>query len=221
MKRNVLKVLSLTLLILTLSVSLTYAAPKTTILRDNYGVPHIFANTLDGLYSGFGYAIAQDRLYQLEMFKRTYWGRLSEVYGEGLLAFDQGNRRDGFTVKEMQKQISNNLKPYHKIAIKAFAAGINRYIKEALADKANKLPKEFHDFGIDPEEWTDADVAANFLSVMGLFMDGSAELQNASMLQYLTERYGAKQAAAFFQRLGLGNRPLKSDHHGFANHGVT
>jgi len=198
MKRNVLRILSLSLLILTLSVSLTYAAPKATILRDNYGVPHIFADTLVGLYFGFGYAIAQDRLYQLEMFKRTYWGRLSEVYGESFLAFDQGNRRDGFTAKEMQKQISKYLKPYHKTAIKAFAAGINRYIKEALADRANKLPKEFHYFGVDPEEWTNADVAANFLSVMGLFMDASGELQNASMLQYLTERYGAQQAAVLF-----------------------
>lgn len=208
MKRNVLKVLSLSLLILILSVSLTFAAPKATILRDNYGVPHIFANTLDGLYSGFGYAIAQDRLYQLEMFKRTYWGRLSEVYGEGLLAFDQGNRRDGFTVKEMKKQISKNLKPYHKTALKAFAAGINRYIKEALADRTNKLPKEFHHFGFDPEEWTDADVAANFLSVMGLFMDGSGELQNASMLQYLTELYEAEQADALFNDWVWVNDPL-------------
>jgi penicillin G amidase len=198
MRRSFVRILPLAFVVLALSCLPALAAPKATIMRDSYGVPHIFANTLDGLYTGFGYAVAQDRLYQIEMFRRTYWGRLSEVYGDSLLAFDQANRRDGFTKKEMQKQISKYLKSYHKKAIKAFAAGINRYIKEALADRANKLPKEFHYFGFDPEEWADVDVAANFLGIMGLFMDASGELQNASMYQYLSEHYGAEQAAALF-----------------------
>jgi acyl-homoserine lactone acylase PvdQ len=66
---------------------------EATIKRDNYGVPHIYSHTLEGLYFGYGYALAQDRLFQIEILRRTYWGRLSEIYGEELLAFDQSNRR--------------------------------------------------------------------------------------------------------------------------------
>ena len=214
MKRNILKVLLLSFMVLTLSVSMVYAdhkdhrGHKAMIARDSYGVPHIFSNTLAGLYSGYGYAVAQDRLYQIEMFKRTYWGRLSEVYGDGLLAFDQGNRRDNLTLQQIKKQISKNLRPEHQKAIQAFAAGINRYIGEALADRANKLPKEFQDFAFDPELWSNADVVANFLSVMGLFMDGSGELDNASMLQYLTNQYGASQATLLFNDWAWGLDPL-------------
>ena len=176
----------------------TAAPPQATIVRDNYGVPHIYSETLEGLYYGYGYAAASDRLYQMEMFRRTFWGRLSEVYGEKLLAFDQGNRRDNLTLREVKQQIES-LEPELQTVLRSFAAGINGYIAEALADRANKLPQEFQQFGFDPEPWGAEDVAADFLSVMGFFMDISGELANASMLNYLTERYGADQARVMFQ----------------------
>jgi penicillin amidase len=173
------------------------AAPQAKIVRDSFGVPHIYADSLEGLFFGYGYAAAQDRLYQMEMFRRTYWGRLSEVYGEKLLAFDQSNRRDNFTLREMQRQVEA-LDPELQTVLRSFAAGINAYITEALADRANKLPKEFHHFGFEPEPWNAEDVAADFLSVMGFFMDISGELANASMLNYLTERYGKEKGRIMF-----------------------
>jgi len=75
----------LALIFLVSSVGATQNS-EITIKRDNYGVPHIYAQSIKGLYYGYGYAVAQDRLYQIEMFRRTYWGRLTEVYGEDLLA---------------------------------------------------------------------------------------------------------------------------------------
>jgi penicillin amidase len=168
-----------------------------TIKRDNYGVPHIYAQSIKGLYYGYGYAVAQDRLYQIEMFRRTFWGRLTEVYGQDLLAFDQSNRRDNLTRDEITRQISN-LDPEVKTAMRSFAAGINAYIVEALVDRNNKLPKEFHQFGFDPELWTSEDVAADFLSVMGFFMDLTGELANASMLSYLANTYDPEKAQAIF-----------------------
>ena len=75
-------------------------ASKATIIRDNYGVPHVYSNTLEGLFFGYGYATAQDRLFEMEMFRRTFWGRLSEVLGEQLIPFDQGNRRDNLSLTE-------------------------------------------------------------------------------------------------------------------------
>ena len=198
MKTKVFRVSSFVLLIFAWSVSVSLAGPQAKIVRDNYGVAHIYSNTLEGLFFGYGYAAAQDRLYEMEMFRRTYWGRLSEVYGEKLVAFDESNRRDNLTFRQIKQQIET-LKPEVQTVLGAFAAGINSYITEALNDRANKLPKEFHQFGFDPEPWTGEDVAADFLSVMGFFMDVSGELFNAQMLNYLTERYGNEKAKAVFQ----------------------
>ena len=187
--------------------SVAFAAPpQAKIVRDNYGVPHIYADTLEGLYFGYGYAAAQDRLYQMEMFRRTFWGRLSEVYGEKLVPFDQSNRRDNLNLREVKQQIET-LEPELQTALRAFAAGINGYIQEALADRANKLPKEFQQFGFDPEPWSSEDVAADFLSVMGFFMDVSGEAANGSMLNFLTERYGPKKAQAIFDDWCWGYDP--------------
>lgn len=198
MKKKAFRVSCLVLLILVWSVSVSLAGPQAKIVRDNYGVAHIYSNTLEGLFFGYGYAAAQDRLYEMEMFRRTFWGRLSEVYGEKLLAFDESNRRDNLTFRQIKQQIET-LTPELRTVLGAFAAGINSYITEALGDRANKLPKEFHQFGFDPEPWTGEDVAADFLSVMGFFMDVSGELFNAQMLNYLTERYGNEKAKAIFQ----------------------
>jgi penicillin amidase len=179
---------------------------QATIKRDNYGAPHIYSDTTKGLFFGFGYALAQDRLYQIEMFRRTFWGRLSEVYGDTLLPFDQSNRRDNLTPAEVRRQIGE-LDHEVQEAIAGFSAGINHYITEAMEEKSLKLPKEFHHFGFVPEPWVPEDVIANFLSVMGFFMDVSSELMNAAMLNYLNERYGPDKARAIFDDWCWGYDP--------------
>ena len=194
---------------LTLSVSVGAAigaTAKATITRDNYGVPHVHSESLEGLFFGFGYATATDRLFQMEMFRRTFWGRLAEVLGEKLLPFDQGNRRDNLTLNEVKQQIEK-LRPELQTILRSFASGINAYISEAKKDPATKMPKEFIDHGFKPEPWSSEDVAADFLSVMGFFMDVSAELANASVLQFLTERHGAEKGKAIFDDWAWGNDP--------------
>lgn len=47
-------------------------ADQVMIIRDNYGVPHIFASTKEGLAFGAGYAMAQDRLWQADVFRRSF-----------------------------------------------------------------------------------------------------------------------------------------------------
>ena len=106
--------------------------------------------------------------FQMEMFRRTFWGRLSEVLGEKLLPFDQGNRRDNLNLAQIKRQIEG-LRPQVQTVMKSYAAGINAYIAEAVADPENKLPKEFKDLGFTPATWSSEDVAADFLSVMGFF----------------------------------------------------
>ena len=59
------------------------------IIRDTYGVPHIYAKNEPDLYFALGYAMAQDRLWQMEFYRRLGHGRLSEVLGEDWVKVDR------------------------------------------------------------------------------------------------------------------------------------
>ena len=76
-----------------------------TITRDAYGVPNVRAGSADDAWFGVGYAVAQDRLVELELFRRSTRGRLAEVLGEGRLASDIVARRDFYTPAELRAQI--------------------------------------------------------------------------------------------------------------------
>ena len=62
------------------------------IRRDHYGMPHVYAKTTFGLFHGYGYVVAQDRLFQMEMARRSTQGRVAEVLGPKFVAFDKGIR---------------------------------------------------------------------------------------------------------------------------------
>ena len=59
------------------------------VLRDPWGVPHIYAQSLDDLFFSQGYVQAQDRLWQMEMYRRAGEGRLSEILGPDALVHDR------------------------------------------------------------------------------------------------------------------------------------
>ena len=80
-----------------------------TITRDAYGVPSIRAGSDYDAWWGVGYAVAQDRLFQLEAFRRATSGRLAEVNGAGSLRDDVIARRDYYTDAEIQQQKTVNL----------------------------------------------------------------------------------------------------------------
>ena len=69
------------------------------IIRDDYGVPHIFSNSKEGLAFGAGYAIAQDRLWQADVFRRQATGRLAEL-GLANIEYDFWNRLYGYSKEE-------------------------------------------------------------------------------------------------------------------------
>src|SRR4051812_22662595 len=62
------------------------------VIRDSWGVPHIYAQSTDDLFFAQGYVMAQDRLWQMEMWRRAAEGRLAEVVGESALARDRQAR---------------------------------------------------------------------------------------------------------------------------------
>src|SRR5215216_3678065 len=85
--------ITLTLVTIFLSTSITASATNTgfttlnvngeavKIYRDDFGIPHIFAETNRGLFEAYGYTVAQDRLWQLELNRRAARGRLAEIFG--------------------------------------------------------------------------------------------------------------------------------------------
>ncbi len=172
-------------------------APLTTIYRDQYGTPHIFADDNYGVYYGYGYALATDRLFQLEMLKRTTEGRVSEVLGEKYLALDTHIRRS-YDHRAISQQL-DNADGKNKEVLDAYAAGFNYRINEVLKDKDGLLPAEFvfHDFS--PEYWSAYDVAMVFIgSIAHRYSDFNSELDNLKLLKHLQQRHDKKTAWQIF-----------------------
>ena len=113
------------------------------IIRDGYGIPHIYAQNETDLFFGMGYAMAQDRLWQMEFHRRLGSGRVSELFGEDFVKVDRYFRM--LTAKGMRKEIPPELAPMAR----SFAHGINAYM-DSLGDD---LPAEFKLLGYRPEPW--------------------------------------------------------------------
>ena len=80
------------------------ASGQVTIRRDEYGMPHVYAATVHGIFYGYGYAVAQDRLFQMEMARRATQGKTAEVLGPSMVAFDK-SIRGNFSPERIQRQL--------------------------------------------------------------------------------------------------------------------
>ncbi len=176
-----------------LTFGLIAAAQAATvdIVRDKWGVPHIFipatfggkTTQLKALAFAQGYATAQDRMVQLEFFRRAGKGRLSEIafLGAGFLPGDIVARRDGFTDAEFEKQFKK-LPSKGRLMLQSFADGVNRFLVEVDADPS-KAPAEFGLLGLDPAPWSVTDsLAIAMLQIRRFGQNGGNELDNARLL---------------------------------------
>ena len=150
------------------------------IYRDDFGRPHIFARTNRGLFTAYGYAVAEDRLWQLELNRRAARGKLAEIFGPDLVATDRLIRTVGYTDGELDEQVTM-LSPADRLAFEAYVAGINRYLQSISADPVARLPFEFFALGgatpLIPEPWTVRHAAAVAAFVIRRFSDsGGREL---------------------------------------------
>lgn len=173
---------------------------EVTVIRDAYGVPHLYAKNNSDLYEAYGYVMAKDRLFQLEMFRRANEGTVSEIFGKDYLSKDEQTRRDGYSDEEIEEMLADVDEEY-QLLISKFADGISRYVKEALQNPDEKLSKEFHDHQLVPREWTSTDIVRLYMSTMTFFMDNHQELTNAEILAGLEENYGKETALAMFDDL--------------------
>ncbi len=139
---------------------------RVEIIRDNLGVPHIFARTKEDAVFAQGYVHAQDRLWQMEFNRRITGGRLSEVVGKATLDNDLFLRTMGF--RRVAEQEWNMLDADAKSMMEAYARGVNAFI----STHQDNLPPEFALLGFKPEPWTPVDSIA-WGKVMALNLSGN------------------------------------------------
>ncbi len=125
-----------------------------TIQRDDWGIPHVFAESDEDLFFGFGYATAQDRLFQLDYLRRRALGQLAQVLGPEGLELDLVARTVGLHL--IAEQEWKSLPDETRRLITAFSNGINALIH----DSADKLPIEFDLLGYRPLPWRPVDSLA-------------------------------------------------------------
>ncbi len=123
------------------------------ILRDRYGIPHIFAGNMEDASFALGFVHAQDRLWQMEMSRRIAAGRLSEIVGPGGLETDRFLRTLG--VRRTAEANLRALDGESRKLLDAYAAGVNAFIASSPV-----LPPEFWLTGARPEPWVPADSVA-------------------------------------------------------------
>jgi penicillin G amidase len=173
-------------------------APGVTITRDAYGVPNVRASTDRDLWLGVGYAMAQDRLAQLELFRRGTQGRLAEVLGESRLEADIVARRDYYTLPELRRQL-RALPAALRTRFDAYADGINLWLDRLKADPSLR-PNELVLLNLDMAPWRAVDSAAIGVQLARTIpSDDGRELENWEALR----RLGARR---FAQLLPLRRR---------------
>ena len=148
------------------------------IIRDIHGVPHIFARNEPDLFFAMGYAMAQDRLWQMDLHRRIGAGRLAEILGQKALEVDRYFR----TLSAAQK--NRPLPPNLAFMVESFAAGINAFIE----NRNDRLPLEFKLLGYQPEPWSPHDYFSVYTLInWGLSIGWRVDLTAAEVLRKVKE----------------------------------
>lgn len=148
---------------------------RVTVRRDERGIPYISAENDEDLYFAQGYATASDRLWQMDLFRRTARGELAEILGSAALEEDKRHRTFGFAQAADAEVAQATAKS--RALLEAYAKGVNAYI-ESLNPKS--MPPEFQLLQYTPRPWTPADS----LIVVKLFFES---LSNTWRLDVMRE----------------------------------
>jgi penicillin G amidase len=158
------------------------------VVRDRWGVPHIFGDTVADVHFALGYSHAQDRLWQMEMNRRIAAGRLAEILGEPALDTDKFLRTLG--IRRFAEATQRNLDQETTDTLNAYVAGVNAFIKT----NTRTLPPEFLILGVKPEPWTAADSIA-WVKMMAWDLGGN--WRNELTRMQLTQKLSPQQIAEF------------------------
>jgi penicillin amidase len=177
------------------------------ILRDPWGVPHVFADTEEAGFFGWGYACAEDRRLQMDLARRKGAGRLAEVFGPDWVRSDREARIAGYTA--YAGEAFAKLPAEMQVWLRAYAAGVNAW----TAANREAVSRRFEPLGADPESWTPADcllAARAVLSLgtwyphdLGLGTGGNGHTGRSWRLQQLltgTHSYGVEDFESLVHR---------------------
>lgn len=175
----------------------SFAGSPIRIIRDEFGVPHVYARNERDLFFGYGYVTAEDRLFQIEMLRRSVQGRVSEVMGAKFLELDRVALRDGYSILEVEARLAT-ANPRHRDLLEMFARGVNARLAEVRRDPG-LVPVEFIEFKFRPSDWTAADVASVFIGTMAVrYSDFTSEMDNLNLANFLSEKFGNETAKKIF-----------------------
>jgi penicillin amidase len=157
------------------------------VIRDEWGIPHIYAQNDDDLFLAQGYVMAQDRLWQMEMWRRWHEGRLSEIFGPEAFNYDLRTRQMMFRGPWDESEWTS-YHPDGERIFTAYANGVNAYIEQ----HRDNLPVEFQLTGVEPDPWTAKTVVLRWAAVGLSSVRGHAisEIQLAMRVDQL----GAEEA---------------------------
>jgi penicillin amidase len=159
---------------------------RVEIIRDNWGVPHIYAANTDDLFFAQGWITAKDRLFQIDLWRRAGSGKLAEVAGPSAVGRDRIARLlryRGDWNKEWESYA-----PDARQIVTAFVNGINAYIRTLNG----KRPVEFQMAGYDPGLWKPEDVAGRLAALEvthNLTAEISRAIEIANFGEALTEKF--------------------------------
>ncbi|MCU0341982.1 MAG: penicillin acylase family protein, partial [Spirosomaceae bacterium] len=146
------------------------------IVRDRWGISHIYAQNEHDLFMVQGYVAASDRLFQLEIWRRQATGTVAELLGAKEIKRDIGTRLFKFR-GNLQAELSH-YHPRSAQIIKAFVAGINARVAETR-QHPDQLPFEFKVLNTLPDFWTPDIVISRHQGLLGNVRD---ELSNARIV---------------------------------------
>ena len=156
------------------SYALAGLAGPVEIVRDTADVPHIFATQDEDAYFALGFAHAQDRLWQMNMLRRTVQGRLSEVFGTRTVKIDELMRR--LDLYSLASQSVGAQDAATSRALTAYAAGVNAWIRLVNEEARGRGAPEFFLFNNAIAYWRPADSVA-ILKLMALQLSGALETE--------------------------------------------
>ena len=192
-----------------------------TIYRDNFGVPHIYGETFQAASFGMGYATAEDRLFQMDVFRHAARGTLAAFVGPGednaFVERDKATRRDGYTEEEVQAIYDSFDDRFGEVGLalqeglQGYTDGVNAYMEEVRMDPGAR-PVEYDAQGRTapeyPEPWSNLDTL--YIAVLQLRVFGEtagAEMQNAGFLSHLQTKHGEEKGLAIYNELMFQNDP--------------
>ncbi len=148
---------------------------KVEIIRDVWGVPHIFGHSIADVAFAQGFFHAQERLWEMDFCRRLVAGRLSEILGKPALSSDIAMRTMGF--RKSAKKSESIVDGQEREILSAFCAGVNACIQH------DPLPVEFKLLRYTPEPWTIADTLQwNYLLFLHLGTSWDSELLRGQLI---------------------------------------